>query len=189
MKPLVSIWDGSEFLTDSEGNTVANPRHLRKAEKLLKKLHRRLSRKQKQSRNRKKARKALAKGYLKVQMCVFSEGVGDCCSVPCEEQLDSWVVAVCAGSSDRRSVPQVALICPGREIASGCGVQIDGPTTHIRKRWRRSHVRPPSLSAIEERDWSSRHFRHCFRNQFHNAEITALPAEILIILVYRGCLA
>ena len=46
-----------EFLTDSDGKTVANPRHLRKAEKRLKKLHRRLSRKQKQSQNRKKARK------------------------------------------------------------------------------------------------------------------------------------
>lgn len=56
-----------EFLTDSEGSTVANPRHLSKAEKRLKKLHRRLSRKQKQSQNRKKARKALAKAYLKVQ--------------------------------------------------------------------------------------------------------------------------
>jgi IS605 OrfB family transposase len=54
------------FLTDSEGNTVANPRHLRKAEKKLKRLHRRLSRKQKQSQNRKKARKHLATGYLKV---------------------------------------------------------------------------------------------------------------------------
>jgi putative transposase len=56
-----------EFLTDSEGNTVANPRHLRKAEKWLKRLHRRLSRTQKKSANRKKARKRLAKGYLKVQ--------------------------------------------------------------------------------------------------------------------------
>jgi|SRR5579875_3293420 len=55
-----------EFLTDSDGNTVANPRHLRKAEKRLKKFHRRLSRKQKQSANRKKARKQLAKAYLKV---------------------------------------------------------------------------------------------------------------------------
>jgi putative transposase len=55
------------FLTDSDGNAVANPRHLRKAEKRLKRLHRRLSRKQKQSQNRKKARKALAKAYLKVQ--------------------------------------------------------------------------------------------------------------------------
>ncbi|HET9921706.1 MAG TPA: transposase [Ktedonobacteraceae bacterium] len=56
-----------EFLTDSDGNTIANPRHLRKAEKRLKKLHRRLSRTQKGSQNRKKARKHLAKGYLKVQ--------------------------------------------------------------------------------------------------------------------------
>jgi putative transposase len=56
-----------DFLTDSEGNTVANPRHLRKAEKRLKRLHRWLSRKQKQSSNRKKARKVLAKAYLKVQ--------------------------------------------------------------------------------------------------------------------------
>lgn len=55
-----------DFLTDSEGNTVANPRHLRNAEKRLKKLHRRLSRKKKGSANRKKARQRLAKGYLKV---------------------------------------------------------------------------------------------------------------------------
>ncbi len=56
-----------EFLTDSAGNTVANPRHLRKAEKRLKTLHRRLSRKQKQSQHRQQARKHLAKAYLKVQ--------------------------------------------------------------------------------------------------------------------------
>jgi len=55
------------FLTDSEGNTVANPRHYRKAEKKLKRLGRRLSRTQKKSANRKKARKALAKQHLKVQ--------------------------------------------------------------------------------------------------------------------------
>jgi putative transposase len=55
------------YYTDSEGNTVANPRHYRKAEKRLKRLHRRLSRKQKKSQNRKKARKQLAKGYLQVQ--------------------------------------------------------------------------------------------------------------------------
>ncbi len=55
------------FLTDSQGHTVASPRHLRKAEKRLKRLHRRLSRKQKKSQNRKKARKHLADGYLKVQ--------------------------------------------------------------------------------------------------------------------------
>jgi putative transposase len=55
-----------EFLTTSEGETVANPRHLRKAEQRLKRLHRRLSRTQKKSKNRAKARKKLAKGYLKV---------------------------------------------------------------------------------------------------------------------------
>jgi len=51
----------SSFLTDSVGNTVANPHHLRKAEKKLKRLHHHFSRKQKQSQNRKKARKHLAK--------------------------------------------------------------------------------------------------------------------------------
>ncbi len=55
------------FLTDSEGNTVENPRHYRKAEKRLKRLHRRHSRKQKKSANRKKAQKQLSRGYLKVQ--------------------------------------------------------------------------------------------------------------------------
>jgi len=55
------------FLTDSEGTTVDNPRHYRKAEKKLKRLGCRLSRKQKKSANRKKARKALAKQHLKVQ--------------------------------------------------------------------------------------------------------------------------
>jgi putative transposase len=55
------------FLTDSEGNTVENPRQHRKAEKKLGRLGRRLSRKQKQSSNSKKARKALAKQHLKVQ--------------------------------------------------------------------------------------------------------------------------
>ncbi len=55
------------YLTDSEGQTVENPRHYRKAEKKLARLQRRLSRKQKKSANRKKARKALAKQHLKVQ--------------------------------------------------------------------------------------------------------------------------
>ncbi|GHO78797.1 transposase [Ktedonobacter sp. SOSP1-85] len=55
------------FYTDSEGNTVENPRHYRKAEKRLKRLQRRLSRKQKKSKNRKKARQAVAKAHLQVQ--------------------------------------------------------------------------------------------------------------------------
>jgi len=55
------------YYTDSEGSTIENPRHYRKAEKKLKRLHRQLSRKQKKSSNRKKARKQLAKAYLQVQ--------------------------------------------------------------------------------------------------------------------------
>jgi putative transposase len=55
------------YLTDSEGTTVDNPRHYRKAEKKLGLLQRRLSRKQKKSANRKKTRKQLAKQHLKVQ--------------------------------------------------------------------------------------------------------------------------
>jgi putative transposase len=54
------------YITDSEGYTVHNPRHYRKAEKKLKRLQRRLSCKQKKSANRRKARKALAKQHLKV---------------------------------------------------------------------------------------------------------------------------
>jgi putative transposase len=55
------------FYTDSAGQAVANPRFYRKAEKKLKRLHRRFSKKQKGSQNRKKARKKLAKAYLRVQ--------------------------------------------------------------------------------------------------------------------------
>jgi len=55
------------YSTDSEGNTVENPRHYRKAEKKLKRLHRQLSRKQKKSSNRKKATKQVATAYLMLQ--------------------------------------------------------------------------------------------------------------------------
>ena len=54
------------FYTDSDGNTLSNPRYLRKAEKRLQRLHRRKDRKPKGSTNRKKAIKRLAKSYLKV---------------------------------------------------------------------------------------------------------------------------
>ncbi len=54
------------YYADSDGNMVENPRHYRKAEKRLKRLHRRLSKKQKGSANRRRARKQLAKAYLKV---------------------------------------------------------------------------------------------------------------------------
>ncbi len=54
------------FYVDSEGHSVPNPRFLEKAEKKLKRLHRRKDRKQKGGKNRKKAIKRLAKTYLKV---------------------------------------------------------------------------------------------------------------------------
>ena len=50
------------FFTVSDGKTVDNPRYLRKAEKRLKRLHRRVSKKQKRSKNRRRAIQHLAKG-------------------------------------------------------------------------------------------------------------------------------
>ena len=59
-----------EFYTDSDGNTVDNPRYLRKSERRLKMLQRRVSKKHvkgnKQSNRYQKAGKALAKQHLKV---------------------------------------------------------------------------------------------------------------------------
>src|SRR3989475_4088300 len=55
------------YCTDSDGNTVENPRHYRKAEKKLSRLQRQLSRKKKGSKNLTAARKQLAKAHLKVQ--------------------------------------------------------------------------------------------------------------------------
>jgi putative transposase len=54
------------FYTDSDGQQVENPRYLRKAEKRLKRLHRRVSRKQTGSKKRKKAIKRLARRHLNV---------------------------------------------------------------------------------------------------------------------------
>lgn len=56
----------NHFLTDSEGNTVENPRFLRRDEKALKKAQRRVSRKKKGSANRAKARNRLGRKHLKV---------------------------------------------------------------------------------------------------------------------------
>lgn len=66
--PVVGIDVGlNAYYTDSNGNTVGNPRHYRKAESRLKRLQRRLSRKKKGSKNRLKARKQVARAHLKVQ--------------------------------------------------------------------------------------------------------------------------
>lgn len=56
----------THFYTDSNGQTVENPRHLRKSEKSLKRLNRRLSRATKGSKNRVKARNRLSRNHLKV---------------------------------------------------------------------------------------------------------------------------
>ena len=60
----------SAFYTDSDGKKVKNPKHLRKSEKALKRLHKSVSRKfkkgQTQSNNYKKAKQKLAKKHLKV---------------------------------------------------------------------------------------------------------------------------
>ena len=56
----------NHFYTDSTGETVSNPRHLRKSEKALKRLQKRVSRKKKGSSNRKKAINKLGRKHLKV---------------------------------------------------------------------------------------------------------------------------
>jgi putative transposase len=56
----------NHFYTDSEGSQVENPRHLRKSEKALKRLQRRLSKTNKGSKNRVKARNRLGRKHLKV---------------------------------------------------------------------------------------------------------------------------
>lgn len=56
----------NHFYTDSNGQTVENPRYLRKSERSLKRVQRRLSRKKKGSANRIKARNKLGRKHLKV---------------------------------------------------------------------------------------------------------------------------
>lgn len=64
---VVGIDVGLEFFyTDSDGNTVENPRFLRKSEKALKRAQRRVSKRKKGSKNRKKAIKKMARKHLKV---------------------------------------------------------------------------------------------------------------------------
>ena len=64
---IVGIDLGLEyFYTDSNGQTVQNPRRLRKSEKRLKRLQKRVSRRKKGSANRKKAINRMARQHLKV---------------------------------------------------------------------------------------------------------------------------
>lgn len=57
------------FLTDSNGNKVENPRFLKKKQKLLKRAQRKLSRKKKGSKNREKQKKRVAILHEKVANC------------------------------------------------------------------------------------------------------------------------
>ena len=56
-----------EFYTDSNGDTVSNPRNYRKSEKRLKRLQRQASRKKKGSNNRRKACMKVGRQHLKIQ--------------------------------------------------------------------------------------------------------------------------
>ncbi len=56
----------THFYTDSDGQTIENPRHLRNSEKSLERLNRRLSRTKKGSKNRARARNRLSRKHLKV---------------------------------------------------------------------------------------------------------------------------
>ncbi len=56
----------NHFYTDSDGNTVDNPRYLRKSERSLKRSQRRLSRKKKGSKNRVKTCNKVGRKHLKV---------------------------------------------------------------------------------------------------------------------------
>jgi putative transposase len=56
----------NHFYTDSNGQTVENPRYLRKSERKLKKLQRKVSKRKKGSANRKKTIKRLARKHLQV---------------------------------------------------------------------------------------------------------------------------
>jgi putative transposase len=55
-----------DFLTDSEGHTVANPRYYRKSQKTLRQKQRMLCRRKKGSKRRRKAAKNVAKTHLKI---------------------------------------------------------------------------------------------------------------------------
>ncbi len=56
----------NHFLTDSNGDTVPNPRYLRKSEKPLRRLQRKVSKKKKGSSNRNSAINKLGRKHLKV---------------------------------------------------------------------------------------------------------------------------
>lgn len=65
--PMVGLDMGlNHFLTDSDGNQVENPRYLRKSEKAMRRIQRRVSRKHKGSNNRRSCVNRLGRKHLKV---------------------------------------------------------------------------------------------------------------------------
>jgi len=62
-----SLAEFNHFLTNSDGQLLENPRFLRRDEKALKRVQRRVSRKKKGSQNRVKARNRLGRKHLKIQ--------------------------------------------------------------------------------------------------------------------------
>ena len=98
----------THFYTDSNGQTVENPRHLRKSEKALKRLNRRLSRTQKGSNNRKKARNRLGRKHLKVsrQRKDFAVKLARC--VIQSNDLVTYVGAACAKRMDLQASVSVS---------------------------------------------------------------------------------
>lgn len=66
-RPAIGIDVGlTSFLTDSEGNTVENPRCFRASQRILRRKQRTLSRRQKGSQRRKKAARSVAQTHLKI---------------------------------------------------------------------------------------------------------------------------
>ena len=66
-RPAIGIDVGlTSFLTDSNGDTVANPRFFRTSQKTLRRKQRALSRRQKGSNRRKKAARSVAQTHLKI---------------------------------------------------------------------------------------------------------------------------
>jgi len=61
----------NDFYTDSDGETVENPRFLRKGERILKRSQRRAAKKVKGSKNRGKARQILGKRHLRISRQLY----------------------------------------------------------------------------------------------------------------------
>jgi putative transposase len=178
------------YYTDSEGQTVANPRYLRKAERKLNRLHRRVSRKKKGSQNRKKAIQRLAKGYLKVQRqrkdfavkaaraLILSSDMVAYEDVQIAHLVKNHKLAKSISDASWglflswvRSYGQIAnvpvIAVPARfttQDCSGCGERVKKSLSQ------RTHV-CPSCGLVLDRDW--------------NAALNILAAALVMVATYR----